>query len=299
MCSVVPVPLSALSQAVSINQGDTRLECDAITDPEIILEWFGSLFRRIPGTDTLELAHFTVKDFLEQIADCSNTTLSYVTLLERQTSLPYEVFRAIGFSSTPSLIPLHYEPDSSAPYIKRMETLTQLLPRNYRAAAHQDNVDIARTCLTYLCFEDFDIDQFEDPGLMRPFLERYKLRSYCTRYWDIHARFSENEEQLLELWKRFLHSSRKNQYLSWISWTALIKTGRGENNTGKISDITTISVPDDENFRKLFAKLSDSSPLHFAAMFVLPSLSRWLIAESCDVNQISCLFGSPLLVAIS
>lgn len=43
--SAEPLSLRALSEAVSVSIGDTALERDAITDPEAILQWCGSLVR--------------------------------------------------------------------------------------------------------------------------------------------------------------------------------------------------------------------------------------------------------------
>lgn len=63
--SVRPVPLAALSEAIGVEKGDTFLDRDAFIDEEAILEGCGSLVRR--EADTLELAHFTVREFLEAI----------------------------------------------------------------------------------------------------------------------------------------------------------------------------------------------------------------------------------------
>lgn len=69
--SVRPLPLAALSEAVSVNPGDTSLERDAIVDEEAILEGCGSLIRR--KADTLELAHFTVREFLLAISETKHS----------------------------------------------------------------------------------------------------------------------------------------------------------------------------------------------------------------------------------
>ncbi|PMD27144.1 hypothetical protein NA56DRAFT_697312 [Hyaloscypha hepaticicola] len=64
VCSEEPLSTKELLQAVSISEGDTKLDHDAMPDEEGILKWCSSLVRRTPDGDRLELAHFTVEEFL-------------------------------------------------------------------------------------------------------------------------------------------------------------------------------------------------------------------------------------------
>jgi hypothetical protein len=64
ICSSVPLSTKELLEAVSINEGDTKRDFDAMPDEEGILKWCSSLVRRTPAGDRLELAHFTVEEFL-------------------------------------------------------------------------------------------------------------------------------------------------------------------------------------------------------------------------------------------
>jgi len=64
ICSETPLSLDALCEVVSVNEGDVILRRDAITDEEEILRWCSSLLRKSAAGDGLELAHFTVKEFL-------------------------------------------------------------------------------------------------------------------------------------------------------------------------------------------------------------------------------------------
>ncbi len=49
----------------------------------------------------------------------------------------------------------------------------------------------------------------------------------------------------------------------------------------------------------LLSRMADSSPLHWASVLSLPRLSQSLIAEGCDVDQVSRFFGRPLSAAIA
>ncbi|MCJ1245363.1 hypothetical protein MMC30_002567 [Trapelia coarctata] len=62
-----PLSITALAEAVSVDEGDDFRDADAIPDVNAILEICGSLVRRSSNQNHLELAHFTVKEFLFSI----------------------------------------------------------------------------------------------------------------------------------------------------------------------------------------------------------------------------------------
>ena len=64
VCSFAKLSSSALCDAVTIEIGDTDLDRNRIVEEEEILRWCSSLVRRSAQKDCLELAHFTVKEFL-------------------------------------------------------------------------------------------------------------------------------------------------------------------------------------------------------------------------------------------
>ncbi|KAL2066420.1 hypothetical protein VTL71DRAFT_2491 [Oculimacula yallundae] len=59
--------IRALCEAVSITVGETSLDQESMCDPEDILRHCGCLVRKGVDLDYLELAHFTVREFLEGI----------------------------------------------------------------------------------------------------------------------------------------------------------------------------------------------------------------------------------------
>ena len=64
LCSKEQLTSLALCEAVSIETGDTTLDRSAVPDEEEILRRCSSLVRRSASGKSLELAHFTVKEFL-------------------------------------------------------------------------------------------------------------------------------------------------------------------------------------------------------------------------------------------
>ena len=204
------------------------LDREATVDPESILHWCGSLIRKIPGADTLELAHYSVQEFLETID---------------------------GHAGSPYLL--------------------------FRSDVEHDSLYLAKTCLTYLCFDDFDTNGVEDARKMRSFLKDHKLLRYCVQHWDKHARVKEDDETLLPLLQGFLSTDRTNQYVAWMCWIASIRAEVYQGNVPKEGE-------EEVNFDKvgpLLSALADSSPLHWAAALGLPSICQWLIENNCNVNQ--------------
>lgn len=64
-----PMSTEALCEAVSIDVGDTERDLGSISDEHEILLWCSSLIRKSTDGESLELAHFTVEEFLRQIED--------------------------------------------------------------------------------------------------------------------------------------------------------------------------------------------------------------------------------------
>ncbi|KAI9648079.1 hypothetical protein NHQ30_002708 [Ciborinia camelliae] len=66
VCSIVPLSTQQLLEAVAINVGDKKLDKDGIPSETRILERCSSLVRKTgsPENTRIELAHFTVKEFL-------------------------------------------------------------------------------------------------------------------------------------------------------------------------------------------------------------------------------------------
>lgn len=64
VCSKAHLSSVALCEAISIETGDKDLDQSRIPDENEVLRWCSSLVRRSALVDSLELAHFTVKEFL-------------------------------------------------------------------------------------------------------------------------------------------------------------------------------------------------------------------------------------------
>lgn len=106
-----------------------ELDSDAMPDEEGILKWCSSLVRRTPDGARLELAHFTVEEFLLAI----------------DTSKP------------------------NNPYA------------SYKISPNDQNLPLAKLCLTYLLFENFQDIEWAGKEDIIAFSEEYSFYSKENR----------------------------------------------------------------------------------------------------------------------
>ena len=149
----------------------------------------------------------------------------------------------------------------------------------------RDNMTLAKTCLTYLCFAEFRVcgRSTEDNIRHRKETHSSKLRDYAVAFWPWHARISAfKKEEWLDVAQILFDPSKPNIFLSWaqefvlhaVDWTS---------GKGWFDDISSYSA--------------SATPLHYAAMLGLPDLCKRLLSSGCSVND-SSVFGRPLHCAI-
>ena len=71
-----PLSISALCEAVAVEPGCESLKSDAIPAENEILRWCSSLVRKTSSGNSLELAHFTVKEFLVKLSEDPSSDLA-------------------------------------------------------------------------------------------------------------------------------------------------------------------------------------------------------------------------------
>lgn len=225
VCSKKPLSTKELLEAVSISEGDTELDHDAMPDEEGILKWCSSLVRRTPDGDKLELAHFTVEEFL----------------------------LAIDGS----------EPRS--PYAR------------YKISHKEENLVLAKLCLTYLLFEDFQDIEWTGMEELKDFLDEYSFYGYCSAYWSDHSLAHRADAGLLDLVENLFDPSKTGNFICWSRyWTQNI-------------------TMDDK------ADLSNTETLHFAAALSFYHICKWLVEEKGRISDLDKLsgIGTPLFCAIT
>lgn len=223
------IETEAVCEAVSIDLGSTRRNSQAIPDVFEILHWCSSLVRKSANGNTLELAHFTVQEFLQQI----------------------DPRRDISFGA-------------------------------YRIDIESDNIILAKVCLTYLNFEDFDQGgPFSQDVVERRFHE-YPFRDCAVWRCDNLAYMGSDDPELFRLLQKLFSPSKPNTFISLMHDSAYTSERVLENKL-------TVSI--------ISSFLAEVTTLHYAAMHALTKLCSWLIRSGCDVNR-NTSFGTPLHFAI-
>jgi hypothetical protein len=226
VCSREPLSTKELLEAVSISEGDTELDSDAMPDEEGILKWCSSLVRRTPDGDRLELAHFTVEEFLRAI----------------DASLP------------------------NSPYAR------------YKVSPEDENLLLAKLCLTYLLFDDFRDVEWTGKEELNKFIDEYSFYRYSSAYWSEHALAHREDEELLDLVKILFDPSKTGNFLCW-------------------SRFWTWSITSNANAELI----SNAETLHFAAVLSFSHICEWLVEEKgriSDLDKLSSI-GTPVFCGLA
>ena len=220
--------IKALCEAVSIDFGSTRLDPEAIPDEFEILHRCSSLVRKSEDGEKLELAHFTVREFLQQIDPKRDTSIGA-----------------------------------------------------YRYDLGNDELILAKVCLTYLMFDHFDQGgPFSEAVVDRRHLEN-PFRAYAVNVWNADANMFHDDTEFFTLVCKFFDPSKQNTLISWAQDLISVRSGR--------LDAQAVCI--------ISSGLAEATPLHYAAMLRFPRLCDWLIGRGCDVNR-NTKFGTPLHCAL-
>lgn len=85
--AVEPLTTTQLLQALAVRPGDNTFENENTTTLDELLKWCSSLIRKRSHSDGLELAHFTVKEYLLSLPENPNPELSQYGLTENHAEL--------------------------------------------------------------------------------------------------------------------------------------------------------------------------------------------------------------------
>ena len=218
--------IEVLCEAVAVNFGDTSRDTDTISDEFEILRWCSSLVRRSTDGNYLELAHFTVREFLQQIGENDDGEFAL-----------------------------------------------------YRVGPGHGENELAKVCLTYLSYDDFDKGGRVSKEITLRRFGDYPLRQYAVENWSDHAEAHLDDGKLFSLVKNFLSPSKPNTLITWAQDLVL------EHCWTVYEDAKALAT--------LNSAIAESTALHYAAMLALPEGCKWLIDRGCDVNRITA-FGTPL-----
>lgn len=231
-----PLSNAALREVASLQEGDTRLCPETVPDEEEILRWCSSLVRKSQETQVIELAHFSVKEFLLDI--------------KPEKTPEYAAFC------------LHKE---------------------------REDIEMTKTCLSYLLFEDFQGPPVASEEALKERWDQHPFRSYAISHWFHHARKQKLAGDVLELAKLLFDPLKPNVFASWAQEFVY-----------HVLESYRLAIGIDyvnHSFLDTTMKSSMNTPLHYAAMLVLPELCEWLMSIGCSVHYTGA-FEQPLHCAL-
>ena len=88
--------------------------------------------------------------------------------------------------------------------------------------------ELAKTCLTYLSFQDFNTGTLSSRSDLDNTLDRFKFLGYAAQSWAHHGRNAAQDRQLFDLIMSFFqtHASEKGVYYLWLQIYLYRKSAR-------------------------------------------------------------------------
>lgn len=96
--AIEPLTTTQLLQALALRPGDNTFENENMTTLDELLKWCSSLIRKGSHSDGLELAHFTVKEYLLSLPENPNPELSQYGLTENHAELAKTCLNSMALS---------------------------------------------------------------------------------------------------------------------------------------------------------------------------------------------------------
>ena len=153
----------------------------------------------------------------------------------------------------------------------------------FRICPENMHTQFFQTCLTYLNFKNFDQDDDRNSKVVRDRIEGHPFRLYAANAWTILAsKVDWSDDALFSLAQRLLHPLKPGTLISWAQDFLIRYAHSG------------VEYPETDLL--MLYGISEATALHYAAMFGLSKICRWLVESGCDVNRNSS-FGTPLTCA--
>ena len=240
-----PLSLRALAEAVSIEIGDEHLDPEAIVDTTAILKWCSSLVR----LSSTSYGSPTSQGGISR--DDSIIEFAHFTVKEFLLRIdPGDRNRLQAYS------------------LKLSEIIA---------------VDLTRTCLTYLCLDNFAEQYPRNEEDFSKSIKDHPFYWYTANYWMEHGKDHFEDEIISTLSCRLFHLSKSNNFMRWAQ--QLCK---------RIAGSKYLNGFVGESLKYLI----DSTPLHWACLINAPEICHYLIQEGADVGKNSYL-GHPVICAVA
>ena len=85
----------------------------------------------------------------------------------------------------------------------------------YHFGTEIGDAQLAETCLTYLCFEEFGSGSRDSNYFSNNRWAKFAFRQYAVRNWADHARNNMKKPEIMSLTQQLLHPSKPLIFVSW------------------------------------------------------------------------------------
>ncbi|KAI4248968.1 MAG: hypothetical protein LQ352_005786 [Teloschistes flavicans] len=140
-------------------------------------------------------------------------------------------------------------------------------------------VELAQTCLTYLCYSDFIAGSVADEDALTDLLDQYKFLDYAASAWGSHAHLAERkEDELLDLSTKLLDAPTEGRG-NYEFWLQVYQRSKAVHHS----------------------HFSSFKPTYFAASFGLPQTLGKLLEEEedKDITSWAETEGDPVREAVA
>ncbi|KAL8831739.1 MAG: hypothetical protein Q9170_005169 [Blastenia crenularia] len=204
---------------------------------------------------------------LDELAECIG-----IDLEEENESMDFdsvETYPENLLKRCSSLVTVDNHGHVSLAHYTVKEFLTSASTKKDLATFYVGNDDVeaelAQTCLTYLCYNDFVAGSVSDEETLSEMLDKYKFLDYAATSWGTHAHLSgEKEENLLHLTNKLFTSPAEGRG-NYEFWLQVYQTSKAPHHS----------------------HVSNFKPLYFAASFGLPHTLRCLLEDEEEIDMSS------------
>jgi ankyrin repeat protein len=270
-----------------------------MTTENDILRWCSSLVRRRVTGDGIELAHFTVKEYLVSIDSDKDTKFAPFKVdskrsdkLLGQVCLTYLNLDHLGQYPPPDDIFDNIYSDLESEQTSDFDEYDDMDDENEDSedtGSDENSHSIDLHDSKQAVFVDKERlgsglnDQKRSEktntkvtadAAFEPYLDKFPLLLYAAGYWHLHLRLYMEDPLVLQLSHKLFDPQKAYQFL-W--WTYAFMCDAQE-------EVWERSFP-------------EATTLHWAALLSLPEVCSWLISQGSDVNRTSEM-GSPLDCAL-
>lgn len=218
---------------------------------------------------------------LDELAECIG-----IDLEEENASMDFdsvETYPENLLKRCSSLVTVNDEGHVSLAHYTVKEFLTSDATKKDLETFYVGNEDVecelAQTCLTYLCYDDFVGGSVADEDALSGLLDKYKFLSYAATAWGVHAHLSKGkEEDILDLTTKLFQSPSEGRG-NYEFWLQVYESSKAIHHS----------------------HMSEFKPLYWAASFGLPNTLRNLLEdeEDADISNWSEIEGDPVKEAVT